>query len=428
MDNLNKSVKILYIFLIAYICLIPFYYYPASYFLGFKIPLIKYFPLILIAILSVISAKQHHFRIKSIREDKLALSILLYFFLTLLSGIGTAYYPISILKALYYAATGILIYFIISSWKLSTEPRVYLLRLIVFIGFLVSAYGIITLLFGKDLFFQQLQYFKSNLIDPGIWLKMGRISSSLGNPLFLGGVLSLLFPISVYLYLLNQKEQKFPDIFLIVQASIIFLGLILTFSVGALVGVIIFYLYYRTRIKKLYNESSDYKRVKLFLLFAAGLCCLILYVMVVNALSIIQYNRYVFGNLLGKIDFEKITNIQAISLRLDSLQYAVSFLQTASTFFGIGIGRIGAGENLLSRVSLDNYLCLSLIESGIFATVALLLVFWVIIKKVSKKSEDPISVFLFGSLIVFFINMLFFDALNQPVIRILFWSFIGFLV
>ncbi|TAM36752.1 hypothetical protein EPN54_05560, partial [bacterium] len=231
MDNINKAAKFIYIFLIAYICLLPFYYYPAGYFTVFKIPLIKYFPLILITALFAISAVKLSFRVKPAKEDTLKLCVLLYFFLTLFSGAGTAYYPISVFKALYYAATGLLIYFIISSWDLSIALKVYFLRSIVFIGFLVSLYGIITLLLGRDLLFGYLQYSKSNLIGPDIWLKMGRISSSLGNPLFLGGVLSLLFPISVYLYLLDQKEKKFPGIFMAGQAVVIFLGLLLTFSI-----------------------------------------------------------------------------------------------------------------------------------------------------------------------------------------------------
>ncbi|MCX5699012.1 MAG: hypothetical protein NTX01_04895 [Candidatus Omnitrophica bacterium] len=321
-----------------------------------------------------------------------------------------------------------MVYFIISSWNLSTGLKVYFLRLIVFIGFLVSSYGIITLLLGKDLFFSYLQYSNSNLIEPDIWLKMGRISSSLSNPLFLGGILSLLFPISVYLYLLNQKEKKFPGILMIGQAAVIFLGLVLTFSIGALVSIMIFYIYYRIKIKKFYKVSSDYKKVNLFLIFGVSLCCLILIVLLVNIFSLISHNNYIFGNFLGKIDFQKITNIQGVSLRWDSLKYTAGFLKTVSAFFGIGIGKIGTGEYYLSRVSLDNYLCLSLVESGIFATIVLLSVFWVAIRKASRKNEDPVYAFLCASVIIFFINMLFFDALNQPAMRILFWSFMGFLV
>lgn len=428
MDNINKAAKIIYIFLIAYICLIPFYYYPANCFSVFKIPIIKYFPLILIAILFVVSAIKPSFRINLIKGDKLKLSILLYLFLTLLSGLGTAYYPISILKAIYYAATGILMYFIISSWNLSAPLKVYFLRSAVFIGFLASFYGIITLLSGKDLLFSSLQYSKSNLIEPDSWLKMGRISSSLGNPLFLGGVLSLLFPVSVYLCLLNQKDKKFYGILTIAQAAAIFLGLVLTFSIGALVSIMAFYIYYRTKIKKPYQNSSDYKKVGLCLFFGVSLCCFILFILIANIFSLLSHNNYIFGNFLGKIDFQKITNIQGISLRWDSLKYAGGLLKTPNAFFGIGIGKIGTGEYYLSRVSLDNYLCLSLIESGIFATITLILVFWTTLRKAARKNEDPVYAFLCASIIVFFINMLFFDALNQPVMRILFWSFIGFLV
>lgn len=446
MDNVNKAARIIYLSLIAYICPIPFYYYPPSFFSGFKIPFIKYFPLLFIAALFSLSAGKGSFNLKMIREDKLNSAVLVYFFLTLLSGIGTAYYPVSAFKAIYYAATGILVYFIIRSWSLSQGGKVSFLRPIVFIGSIASLYGIITLFLGRDLFFGNLQYSESNLVEPGIWLKMGRISSSLGNPLFLGGVLSLLFPVSVYLYLLDRKPGQFSLTPGLCQAVIIFLGLLLTFSIGAFVGVIFFYIYYLLKIKGPSKGRSGSKGANLLLLLGAGLCFLLLSALAANIFSLTRGGNYVFGEFLGKVDFRKITNIQAVSLRWDSLKYTAAFLRTPGVFSGIGIGRIGTGE-YLPRVSLDNYLCLSLMESGVFATGALLLVFWITIRRKPGNGENRIGrlsifpenpralgpgqglyLYLRASIIIFFINLLFFDALNQPVMRILLWSFIGFIV
>ncbi|TAM38748.1 hypothetical protein EPN54_04010 [bacterium] len=211
------------------------------------------------------------------------------------------------------------------------------------------------------------------------------------------------------------------------QAVVIFLGLLLTFSIGALAGIMFFYLYYRWKIKKSYNASSAYRKAGLFLFLGVVLCCFILFALAANVFSLIYHNNYIFGNFLGKIYFEKITNIQGISLRWDSLKYTAGFLKTTGAFFGAGIGKIGTGECYLSRVSLDNYLGLSLVESGVFATIALLLVFWAAISKASGNKDDPVYAFLCAGICILFINMLFFDALNQPVIRIIFWSFVGFL-
>ncbi|HPT39946.1 MAG TPA: hypothetical protein PL125_07130 [Candidatus Omnitrophota bacterium] len=406
MNNLNKAVKIIYIFLISYICLIPFYYYPADSLSVFRIPVIKYFPLVLIGALLVISVARGSFYPKLIKADKLNLSILLYLFLTLLSGLGTAYYPVSVFKAAYYAATGILVYLIISSWDLSAEAKVYFFKSIVFTGFLAGLYGIFTLISGRDLFFSRLEYAKSNLAAPEVWLAMGRISSSLGNPLFLGGVLSLLFPMAIYLWLYNREGKKFFGILLAIQAGVIFLGLVFTFSIGALASVVFFYIYYLVKIKKNYPGSKVFKKVSAFLFWGAGACCLIFFVLAANVYSLTRNNSYIFGNFLGKIDFQKLTNLQSISLRWDSLKYAADFLKTPFAFFGAGIGKLGTGELYLSRVSLDNYWCLSLVESGVFTTLALGLVFWAALNRASEKREDPLYAFLRAGLIIFFINLL----------------------
>ncbi len=428
MDKINKAVKIIYIVLLAYICLVPFYYYPANYLLGFKIPLIKYFPLVCILALFLMSLQKLRIRVQQIKENRLTLGILIYFFSTLFSGIGTAYYPVSILKAIYYAATGILVYFIVSSWELTTELKLYFLRIIVFIGFLASTYGIITLLLGQDLAFGYLQYSKSNLVAPEIFLKIGRISASLGNPLFLGGLLSAVFPLSVYLYLLNKGQRKFPRFLLAGQAAVIFFGMVLTFSVAALISGIVFYLYYLVKIKNLYREAVGYKKAGIFLLCGAILCCSVLYVMTTNVSLAMQNKQPVFGQFLGKIDFQKIANIQGVALRLDSLKCAAGFFKNTRILFGIGIGKIGTGSHQFLKAALDNYFCLSLIESGILATAVLLWVFGAIIKRAVKKYENPLQAFLVLSIIVFFINMLFWDVLNQPTMRIMFWSLVGFLI
>jgi low affinity Fe/Cu permease len=428
MDDVSRVVKFIYVFLVVYICLIPFYYYPPISFGDYKIPLIKYVPLVLIATLFIISSIKQVFKITSVKKNELTLIILLYFSSTMFSGLGSAYYSISFSKAIYYAATGILIYFIVSSWNLNIGSKVYFLKLIVLIGFLASLYGIITLLVGNDFLFDYLQYSKNNLLEPSVWLKIGRISSSLGNPLFLGGVLSLLFPISVFLCLHSQKEKSHSDILFIVQSVIILLGLILTFSIGALVSVLFFCIYYNLIIKKSCKSLFNFNKVNLVIFLGTGLCCFILFILITNIFALVFHNNSIFSNFLGKIDFQKLTNIQGISLRWNSLTYTFDFLRTLNVFFGVGIGRIGMGDYYQSRVSLDNNLCLSLIESGIFATIALLMVFWLAIRTANRRNQDLIYTFLNASIIIFFINILFFDALNQPTLRILFWSFIGFLI
>jgi O-antigen ligase len=436
-DNkrLDKILKIVYIFLLGYISLIPFYYFPSISIFGIKIPIIKYFPLFLILLISATSLLKGSINIRLIKQEKLNVYILAYFILTLLSGLGTKYHHISILKAVYYGLSGILIYFVIYSWRLNQIDKLSFLGSVIIIGFIVSLYGITTLVIKKDILFCGLQYSKSNLIDPKIFLEMGRISSSFGNPLFLGGFLSVIFPFSLYLHLFNSEQKKIPNYLTAILPIVIFIAIMLTFSLGAFLGIIAFYAIYHIKIEEFYRVFSTYKKMRILFLCGVILLCAVLFIMATNALLVLYKGDYLFGNFLGRFDFHKLANVQAISLRLDSLRCALSFLKTSNCLFGIGIGKIGTGDNQFSRVSMDNFYCLSLIESGILTTLFLLIIFYLIIKKAYNKlaglisiEEKRLTIFLMASFIIFFINMLFWDVFNHPTIRILFWSFVGFLV
>jgi hypothetical protein len=436
--NIGKSAKILklvYIFLLGYISLLPFYYFPSINYAGLKLPIIRYLPLFLILFLLAVSSLKGYISIRDAKQGRLNRYIIFYFCLTLLGGIGTKYFSISILKAIYYGLTSILIYFVIYSWRLNKIKKLWILRNIVILGFIVSAYGIITLLLGKDLLFGGLEYNKNNLTDANLFLGMGRISSSLGNPLFLSGFLSAIFPISVYLHLLNTELKNLPRYLTAIMPITIFAAIILTFSVGAFLGIIVFYVFYCVTIKKIYRSYSAAKITEALLALGIFLLCIILFMMAAN-LFLRFYNKdYIFGEYFNRINFHKLANIDGVALRLDNLRYAVDFLNSPSLLFGIGIGRIGTNTSGLPRVSIDNYFFLSLIETGILATAVMLTVFYLIIKKAYNKlkiqiswEEKSLSIFFISSFIIFFVNMLFWDVFNHPTMRILFWSFVGFLV
>lgn len=435
MNEIDKILKIIFIFLLGYISLIPFYYFPSFSYFGIKIPLIKYLPLFLILFLLIISFLEGYINIKAIKKERLNIYILIYFFITLFSGIGTTYYPISMLKSIYYGLTGILVYFIIYSWDLNQANKLRFLQNIVILGFIVSLYGIITLVLGRDILFEKLQYSKSHVIDPKFFLEMGRISSSFGNPHFLGSFLSAIFPISFYLHL-HALEKKILSWHTAVMSIFIFIGITLTFSVGAFLGVIVFYIFYHIKIKTLYKKLSiyDYKMTEISFLLGVILLCAVLTMMTTNILLYLYKGNYLFGKFLGRIDFHKLANIHGFIYRSDSIKYAFDSLRT-NCFFGMGIGKIGVGNNIFSRITMDNFYCLSLIESGLIPFISMLIISYLIIKKgydkfknVTLMEQKRLRVFLIGSFAMFFINMFFWDVFNHPTIRILFWLFVGFLI
>jgi len=451
--------KFLYSFLIAYVSLIPFYYFPAGYLFGLRVPLVKYLPFLLIMGIFLISLLKGIFNLKVIFRKKLNICILAYLILTFFSGFATDYYPVSIFKAVYYGLSGILVCFIVYSWELDINMKIYLLRKIVVVAFLAGIYGIITLILKKDILFGGLMYTDSNLVNPKSFLEIGRISSTFGNPLFLGCFLSAVFPISIYLQLLNyeQGSKFFPKYLPEAISLVIFTGILFTFSVGAFFGIIVFSVLYGIRkyilsgrrsffqpqmlreensgecperkgTSVFVNRGGNYeKRTGVFLFFCASLLFLVLLMLTANILSEFHSKEYLFGKYLHRFDFHKLSNMQAVSLRLDSLKYSFDFLKSGNSLFGIGTGKIGTGSNFFSRVSMDNYFSLLLVENGFLAVSLFLIIFYFIVKKGFRKKEGA-NFFILSGLIIFFVNMLFWDALNQPTIRILFWSFVGFLV
>ena len=433
-QKLDRTLKLVYAFLLGYISLIPFYYFSSIQLSGMKIPLIKYTPLLLILFLFAGSILKGYFKFKDVIKEPLNIYIALYFFLTLLTGLGTDYYLISILKAVYYGLTGILMYFIIRSWKLSLEDKSWFLEKVATFAFIVSLYGILTLILGKDVLFGKLEYTKSNVLDPRMFLGMGRISSSLGNPHFLANFLSAIFPISIYLLLLKSKKTKTAVRIMSIISVGIFFGTLLTFSIGAFLGIIFFFILYQIKIKSLFGSAAVNKATRLSLFAGVILLCIILIMMATNILLSVYNRDYLFGKFFNRIDFQKLANKEGFIYRLNSVKFAFASLQTHA-LFGKGIGKIGAGDERIPWITMDNFYCLSIIENGLFTSVFMFFAFYLIIKKGLTKlktavsiEENNLSYFLVVSIAVFLVNMFFWDVFNHPTMRILFWSFVGFLL
>ncbi len=424
--KVDSVMRMVYLLLLGYITLLPFYYLPAAYLFGIKIPAAKYLPLFLILFLAVASLWKKDTKQDFLREE-LNKFILIYFFLTLLSGLGTNYYSVSILKAIYYGITGVLVYFIIYFWKINQIFKLYLLRIMVMIALMVSLYGVFVFIIGYDPLFGKLEYSQSHMTDPSIFLRMGRISSTLGNPHFLSAFLSAVFPIAFYFHGCNSEQKKpwFSPGGVILTA--IFFAIVLTFSIGAFLSVIFVYACCQIKFK---DSNNGFRKQ---LLGGVVLLCIIMLIMSVNVLLNLAGKCPILGAFLGKIDFDKLANIHGLTYRWDSLRYSIAYLKS-HYIFGVGIGRIAAGDNIFSRITMDNYYLLSLVENGPVIFISMLSLFYFIMKTAYKKIKRSVSLrekdlyfFLSMSCASFFINMFFWDVFNHPTMRIFFWSFVGLL-
>ncbi len=100
--SIPQYIYYVYILLIAYISIITFYYLPYVYVFNAALAVFKYFPLILIFLILWFVYNNKYFHFNIIVADSVNISVAIYFILTLLSGIFSPYYFISISKAFYY--------------------------------------------------------------------------------------------------------------------------------------------------------------------------------------------------------------------------------------------------------------------------------------------------------------------------------------
>jgi len=424
--SIPQYIYYVYTLLIAYISIIPFYYLPYVHVHNTELPVFKYFPLISIALIFWFAYNNKYFHSNIIVANSANISVAIYFILTLFSGIFTPYYFISISKALYYGMTGILIYFVMSSFRLKETDIGIFIRSFVLIAFIVSLYGLVTFILGKDILFSRLPFEKSNIIHPNVFLKAGRISSTFGNPHFLGSFLSCVFPLSIYLWL---KQRGLRNFLIYMTASVVlFFATLLTFSMGAYISIIVFFLFY-LKFRTKYQFSISEKIIKNILLVYVIVILSTIILIASNLFAKVYYPNSKTLINIGKIDFDKLANPEGFTYRWDSISTALRYWNI-NYGLGIGIGRIGRGSGLIHRITMDNFYCLSLIEYGFIPTLAMFIVFVIFFKNVhnSKVSINiPLISILEMSLVSFFINMFFWDLFNHPTMRIVFWSLTGIL-
>ncbi|MFH0752948.1 MAG: hypothetical protein V2A70_00095 [Candidatus Omnitrophota bacterium] len=420
--------RIIITVLLAYICLLPFYYFPYFNFIGgYKLPLLKYFPLGLIFCLLFLSLYYNSAAWHVVFSSRMNRLVWMVFLATLLSGLGTFYYPISVMKNVYFGMTGIMVYFILISWQLKKPDVEYFLNVFVVIGGIVSVYGIISFLLGRDFWFTQMAVtdhiaIRQYIIDPlyDNHLRGGRISSTLSNPHVLGTFLSFVLPFSIYCCASAQGRRRL--LFFRSVALTIIVAILLTFSFGASLSAAAF-LFYAWCSGALYggegwNKISRKIGLMLIVLLAGGVFLRIMgFVLIFFGVNIPER--------VGRFDVGFIVQLDRFYHRWDSIQLAWGcFLD--HVWFGIGSGIISRGLTVLYKDNLDNFYSTAMVEYGIVPLCVMTLLFFVFIIKIIRTfrrgvANKPLVITLLLSWGSFFINMSFWDAYYHPVIRICFW-------
>jgi O-antigen ligase len=408
------------------ISFVPTYYLPPFLVLsigGLDLALGKYLPLfasIIIGLLFVSVTGSVWIALRQILKAPLAFLLGVNLIVRLLSLFKAEYVLIGGYKWLYFGLTGPFIYLLSS--QLSEAVGLRIIRSMVAVGAVVASYGILEFLLEYNPFFTDVfQEFNPYYSGPG------RMSATIGNYIALGSYLAALLPMA--LALTNRRRKAFGHFCTVLIA----VGILLTFSRSAWMafGVIfaIFSLkFHRTIFKWAFQHRHE---------FAIGALCFLLIVPVIGRIG---------GPRLETIPGQTI-NALGRMLRFDETekfrlaQYRTSVeILIQSPVFGLGFGNFTrlfdeykAPETPESEVkTTDNMYLMVACEQGIAGILAFgaLLTsiwwrFWQRFLHSANQDSEIMRLAFLASYSAMLVNMVFWDALNFPAIRILFWLILG---
>ena len=418
----------IFVLLLGYISLVPFYYLQPLSLERVSFHFLKYLPFLLCVALTVA-------RLIVIRQwrgmvDKTDWAMGVYLLCCCLSLIGAKYPGIGAAKLIYYSVTGIYMFYIAQSFDAATLYKI--LRWVAWFSGCVAIYGVVSYLVGTDFLWDRWHdatHYYSNYSR--------RLSSTLGNPMFLGGFICLTAPILVGEIFVARANLYRALVFVGVMATAI--SLILTVTRSAWFAAIF--------MTALWLGLCRYPRRAVQI--GIGVVAAILLLAPVVSLSVpektTQTTEYI-GNRIGSTGLDNDT----IWLRLKMLEIGATEI-VSQPLLGLGFGnftrvfverhqrayesyqRTFRTDTAISKDhTLENMYLMFTVETGLVSLGAMLF-FWskrlACLLRVFSATEYRQQRFLLLAIFVgvcgFLLQILAWDGLNQPATRILFWSLLG---
>ena len=421
----------IFVLLLGYISLVPFYYLQPLSLERVSFHFFKYLPFLLCVALIVA-------RLIVIRQwrgmvDKTDWSMGVYLLCCCLSLIGAKYPGIGAAKLIYYSVTGIGMFYIAQSFDAATLYKI--LCWVAWFSGCVAIYGVVSYLVGTnflwDRWYDATHYYSGS----------HRLSSTLGNPMFLSGFICLTAPILVGEIFVARANLDRALAFVGVMAMAI--SLILTVTRSAWVAAVFMTVLWLGLCR--HRRGTAKKGIQI----GIGVVAAVLLLAPVVSLSLpektTQTAEYI-GNRIGSTGFDNDT----IWLRLKLLGIGATEI-VSQPLLGLGFGnftrvfverhqrayesdqRTFRTDTSISKDhSLENMYLMFTVETGLVSLGAMLF-FWFKrlagLHRVFSATEDRQQRFLLLAIFVgvcgFLLQILAWDGLNQPATRILFWSLLG---
>ena len=417
----------IFVLLLGYISLVPFYYLQPLSLERVSFHFFKYLPFLLCVALTVA-------RLIVIRQwrgmvDKTDWAMGVYLLCCCSSLIGAKYPGIGAAKLIYYSVTGIYMFYIAQSFDAATLYKI--LRWVAWFSGCVAIYGVVSYLVGTDFLWDRWRDATHYYGGPY------RLSSTLGNPMFLGGFICLTAPILVGEIFVARVNLYRALVFVGVMAMAI--SLMLTVTRSAWVAAVF--------MTALWLGLCRYPRRAVQI--GIGVVASVLLLAPVVSLSVpektTQTTEYI-GNRIGSTGLDNDT----IWLRLKMLEIGATEI-VSQPLLGLGFGnftrvfverhqrayesyqRTFRTDTSISKDhSLENMYLMFTVETGLVSLGAMLFFLYkrlACLRHVFSVTEDRQQLLALLAIFIgvcgFLLQILAWDGLNQPATRILFWSLLG---
>ena len=413
--------------LLAYIALVPFYYLgPIDVSPGnITTILTKYLPVILITLILLVLYSSKRLPLNNLRSVNL--SVFFYVLVCTLSLLFYAEYPVlGLTKLIYYTFTGFLLFYL-AIFSFAPNSIYYkVARWVVTLAALVSGYGLLEYLTGRDLIWG-LTNIKFNPYYTGTQ----RIASTLGNAVCTGAYLTICFPFCLWSWS-EATSLRFRWLYGAV-CILVLIAILITFSRGAWIATIVAVtIYHIPKIQKIKRYFSIDKAV---------------FLMVFLLLTYTILARLGLESTFVEIEELAIKRALNLTSLQESEAYRISQYSTVyntlsvSPLLGIGFGNYHLSFEQYKHISTpadsqltttDNMYLMILAETGIVGLCIFLLLIILLVQhfrtahnNMKTQKERDFVWMVMSALCAFLINMATWDALNHPAIRMTFWILVG---
>lgn len=429
-------------FLFAYISLIPFYYLQPVQFTidSSTVTATKYLPVLLVGYLTLLTLWFCHTDVLPVlRTFSFSLIFFLNFYLVICLFsvvINASFVGIGILKFSYYTVTGIFLFFLMVCQLTQNQLLYRQIRWIVLIASVVALYGTTVYISGQDYLWGKIY----EAYDP-YYSGTSRIASTLGNPNCVGSYLALCLPCSLWVFCAAVSSSWKQRFIYGTCLGIIITGLWLTFSRGAWIAAGItcgIYLYPR-----LGSIVRSFKRPPCIQRLVVGFVFLLLLIPVAEVIGV-QGLMCRAWNQTWMIGERTLNLTKTEPFRLAQYRTTWHVLQE-HPLLGVGFGNFtrlfekykhpstpAAVAGTTAVTTTDNMYLMVACETGILGLISFLGFLFALAQTLYRRyrtapsgPDRDLYLAALAAFCGFLVNMITWDALNQPTVRMTFWMLMG---